>query len=84
MEPVDIDERNLDLWDAFLDLKQSAAVGWAVEPVTPTDVLSWCRLHRIPRWRWRTFWRVVHHLDREARRLMDAKGKSDGQDPSRH
>lgn len=70
MEPVDLDQKHTDLWAAFIDLKGSAGMGMAPEPITPADLLAWCKIHEIPRWRWRTFWAVVHHLDRKAREFM--------------
>lgn len=74
---VTLDDRHTDLWEAFLDLKSSAGMGFAPEPVTPSDVLAWCELHAVPQWRRPTFWRVVHHLDGVARREMQARKEAD-------
>lgn len=73
LEDVELDERWTDLWTAFLDLKGSAGIGMAPEPVSPADVLAWCQLHEVPSWRWRTFWAVVHHLDRKSRDFTRTK-----------
>lgn len=70
MQAAELDPKHTDLWDAFIDLKQSASVGWSSDPISPDSVLAWCRLHGIPRWRWRTFWAVVHHLDGVARHAL--------------
>jgi hypothetical protein len=49
----------------------------APEPVAPSDVLAWFEILEIPRWRWRTFWSVVHHLDRQARNMTRSKRNDD-------
>lgn len=74
---IQLDERHTDLWEAFLDLKSSAGMGFAPEPVTPADVLAWCEIHAVPQWRRPTFWRVVHHLDGVARQVMRDKKEAE-------
>jgi hypothetical protein len=75
MELDPFDKRHADLWQAFVDLKQSAGIGFAPEPVPPESVAAWCNIHSIPKWRWQTFWRTVHALDMEATRILDSRGK---------
>ena len=52
----------------------------APEPIAPADVWAWCEMHEVPRWRQRTFWRVVQHLDKEHRRVTAERRKKEAAD----
>jgi len=80
LDDVELDDKWTDLWTAFIDLKGSAGIGMAPEPISAADVLAWCQLHEVPSWRWRTFWSVVHHLDRKAREFT--RKRNDDSEPS--
>ena len=66
---VEVRPEFADLWGAFLDLHGSRSSGMDSNPIPCSEVESWCRLHVVARWRWATFWRVVHVLDGVARTM---------------
>jgi hypothetical protein len=76
LQHVDLDPKHLDLWDAFLELKGSAASGLGSSTITASDVHAWCVMNAIPQERWGMFWRVCHHLDGVARKAMHEREKS--------
>lgn len=63
INPPEIDEQNEELWQCWSDTSESREAGLAQSPISPSAVLAWCRLHRIPQRERRKFWRVVHELD---------------------
>jgi hypothetical protein len=79
LQPVVLDAKHADIWDAFLELKASAPVGMGSNSISASDCYAWCQLHSIPQWRWPSFWRIIHHLDNVARRsVAERRGKQHG------
>lgn len=67
LDVPDIDERNLELWQAWCELSATRGVGFEAEPIRCADVLAWCDLHAVGQWRRPMVWRVILALETERR-----------------